>query len=337
MKKKSITTATRLSVSLCWVILCLAAFVHHAYAANDEGANMGGSGGGQIAPQPCDPKYWETMSARAWMEAEREIMQNQNLIFKPDSVLEYTCFDKAVTHGGKYLGDVFVHTDYFGKVIIVRDTAQAQEVALKNVVSSALAQYLNGSFANEFLAKRSTAIRQPPGQIDNDEVKLPTKDGPAYTCDIMAKVWKASKCMNFIDRRDYTKKEDPHTETIVYSDSFRPFLTLAPGPGGGDPVEGYDAAPDIRMWPEECDNLKAEEWKAKDDVATNKDDKQYDFREPLKKDFEDVRKMIEPGQCGTALETGVTVILSGTTSSNKPDKVCTNPGCTYNGDSGKCE
>lgn len=314
-------TIRRLSALLCMAI-CLTAPFTQAYAA------------GSIAPQPCDPKYWETMSARAWMEAEREIMQNQNLIFKPDSVLEYTCFDKFTTHGGKYLGDIFVHTDYFGKVIIQRGSAQAQEIALKNVVSSALQEYLNGSFSNEFLAKRSTAIRQPPGQIDNDTVTQPTANGPSYTCDIMAKVWKASKCMNFIDRRDYTKKEDPKSETIVYSDTFRPFITLKPGPGGGDPVAGYNEAPDIRMWPEECNNLKAEEWTAKDEIATNKDDKQYDFREPLKADYEAVRKMVEPGQCGTPLETGVKVILSGSGSA-KDDKVCTNPGCTYVGD--KCQ
>ena len=39
----------------------------------------------QIAPQPCDPQFFRQMESRAWLEAEREIMQNQNLIFKPDS------------------------------------------------------------------------------------------------------------------------------------------------------------------------------------------------------------------------------------------------------------
>ena len=46
----------------------------------------------EIAPQSCDSNYWRQLSSRAWLEAEREIMQNQNLIFKPDSVLQYTCF-----------------------------------------------------------------------------------------------------------------------------------------------------------------------------------------------------------------------------------------------------
>ena len=39
---------------------------------------------------PCDPDYYESLEARAWLEAQREITQNQNLIYKPDSALEYT-------------------------------------------------------------------------------------------------------------------------------------------------------------------------------------------------------------------------------------------------------
>lgn len=30
----------------------------------------------EIAEQPCSTQFWKQMSARAWMEAEREIMMN---------------------------------------------------------------------------------------------------------------------------------------------------------------------------------------------------------------------------------------------------------------------
>lgn len=46
----------------------------------------------------CDPEYMQAMKARAWMEAQREISQNQNLIFKPDSVLEYSCFQGKMSN-----------------------------------------------------------------------------------------------------------------------------------------------------------------------------------------------------------------------------------------------
>src|SRR5437016_4882806 len=42
---------------------------------------------------PCDPEYMDALEARAYLEAQREVAQNQNYILKPDSVLEYTCFD----------------------------------------------------------------------------------------------------------------------------------------------------------------------------------------------------------------------------------------------------
>src|SRR5690349_5990742 len=47
---------------------------------------------------PCDPEYMDALEARAYLEAQREVAQNQNFILKPDSVLEYTCFDMFLGH-----------------------------------------------------------------------------------------------------------------------------------------------------------------------------------------------------------------------------------------------
>ncbi len=59
------------------------------------------------APSACDPDYYETLEARAWLEAQREITQNQNLITKPDSVLQYTCFDKHLGALNKAAQEMF--------------------------------------------------------------------------------------------------------------------------------------------------------------------------------------------------------------------------------------
>lgn len=285
-------------------------------------AAAGNSGGGEIAPQPCDPRYWETMSARAWMEAEREIMQNQNLIFKPDSVLEYTCFDKMVSHGAKYLGDIFVHTDYFGKVIIERGTAQAQEIALQNVVSDSLKDYIANNYPYNYLADRSPQLTNKPSTTNRASNMEDAKSMTKYSsCDIMAQVWQASKCINFVDDKDK-----------FWMDGFYPFITLQPGPEGGPVVTGYSQFGDVRYWPKKCETpLEGQRWTDENKTATNENDAQYKFRDPLKTDFEKVRKMVEPGGCSEneqGIETGVTVILSGS-GSGKADKVCTNPGCTY--------
>jgi hypothetical protein len=45
-------------------------------------------------PPTCSPKAMDVIEARAWAEAQREMAQNQNLISKSDSILEYTCFDR---------------------------------------------------------------------------------------------------------------------------------------------------------------------------------------------------------------------------------------------------
>lgn len=48
------------------------------------------------ADEPCDPAYDRSLKAIGWLHGQREITQNQNLIFKPDSVFEYTCFKKLI-------------------------------------------------------------------------------------------------------------------------------------------------------------------------------------------------------------------------------------------------
>lgn len=56
-----------------------------------------------IAPRPafaqttCDPDFLDVMEARAWMTSNREMEAAQKLIMKPDSVLEYSCFNSRLT------------------------------------------------------------------------------------------------------------------------------------------------------------------------------------------------------------------------------------------------
>ncbi len=55
----------------------------------------------------CDPEFWEVLKDRAWQEGQREITQNNNLIARPDSVLQMTCFDSFVNHLTRYSGGNF--------------------------------------------------------------------------------------------------------------------------------------------------------------------------------------------------------------------------------------
>ncbi len=55
-----------------------------------------------LSPSPaaaapaCDPKIMEALNARAWREAQREVMVNETFIYKPDSVFALSCFSSAL-------------------------------------------------------------------------------------------------------------------------------------------------------------------------------------------------------------------------------------------------
>lgn len=74
------------------------------YNQTDAGTsgNYNGSKSGGIWLSPsnsytrtaCDGNFMNQIYARAFMEAQREVMLSEQIIHKPDSVLEYTCFDQ---------------------------------------------------------------------------------------------------------------------------------------------------------------------------------------------------------------------------------------------------
>lgn len=286
-----------------------------------------------IAPQPCDSEYWRQMSARAWLEAEREIMQNQNLIFKADSVLEYTCFDRFVDVAAGPGGDIFVHTDYFGQKIIKRDDdPHAMEKALEYVVASALPVYQKAGFDHSLLGGRGEYMNLSPSTSDTFTGSVDYSQ--AYNCDIMSKVWKTAKCANFVDNSNF--------ET---TDGFYPFETIKAN-GSGSDVAGYaDTIKETRKWPANLSCAGSSSapaggatipaslgaggtWQTQLTLAENKGDNLYKFANPLGEIFMDVGEKLEPGSCGRAgIKTGVKVITSNGQSHD--DGVCTNPGCTY--------
>lgn len=137
------------------------------------------------AATPCDPQYFESLKSRAWLEAQREITQNQNLIVKPDSVLQYTCFDRLMNQVTQVSGSMF---------------SGSVGSSLQNLVGNALQTYIRGNFsyptnprnASSPLTARlgggRSGIVYTPGNIT----------AGAYTCDIMRQIWLQAKCVNFI-------------------------------------------------------------------------------------------------------------------------------------------
>lgn len=278
-----------------------------------------------IASQTCDTQVWQTMEARARIETEREIMQNQNLIFKPDSILSYMCFDKMAGHAASSVGVLFTHTTYWeGKEIIPWGPKYGMDEAINKVVIDSLKKYQLANFPHAYMGGRGPEY-MGQGNANPPPAQNVSKSS-TYECGEMGKVWAAAKCANFM-----------HTQTLAVNDGFFPYLNLKPGPGGGEPVAGYETKNDVRKYPTACSGtpITGSTWKDMYHLSRNENnfgtvDLKYQFGTPLKTAFQDVRKKIEPGACGgDPVKTGVTVILGPSSTKTQQDGVCTNPGCTF--------
>lgn len=56
----------------------------------------------------CDGNFMNQIYSRAFMEASREVIMSEQLIHKPDSVFEYTCFDEIIdmtAHHGAFFSE----------------------------------------------------------------------------------------------------------------------------------------------------------------------------------------------------------------------------------------
>jgi hypothetical protein len=73
--------AIKILIAAAFAVASLAIDFSQAYAA---------------ATAPCDPQFMDAIEARGYIEAQRQIEQNNNYILQQDSVLEYTCFDRLL-------------------------------------------------------------------------------------------------------------------------------------------------------------------------------------------------------------------------------------------------
>jgi hypothetical protein len=61
----------------------------------------------------CDADFMNQIYAKAFLEAERENILNGLVIRKPDSVLEYSCYEQHVNITAHKAGPLFTETDYW--------------------------------------------------------------------------------------------------------------------------------------------------------------------------------------------------------------------------------
>lgn len=120
-----------------------------------------------VSDPACASEVYEVMRKKAWMEAQREVMTNQKMIWKPDSVLALGCYKAWLD----VMGQSFT-ADHQSGLNGTKDLAE---------------KYLSLSF-NHGLGGGSLGLTTPPD---------PSK------CENMDTLWMLAKCKN-VDIADLT-------------------------------------------------------------------------------------------------------------------------------------
>lgn len=136
----------------------------------------------------CDPQYMDAIEARGWMEAQREVAQNQSFIVKPDSVLEMTCFDQMVgVVAQPAIAPLFSEEGCCNGPIM----PTALNTTFGRIVETTLMSYLGANFTypTPFLGGRGPGRPVPTPKIS---------PGLGYGgCSIMLDIWNSARCMHF--------------------------------------------------------------------------------------------------------------------------------------------
>lgn len=263
---------------------------------------------------PCDPQYMDALKSRAYLEAQREISMNQNLIFKPDSVFEYSCFDKIMGALARAPGDRknFSESDRWGEV--PNHDTDSLNRAFDEVVTVTLEAYWKANYSHTYLGGRIQEDYRDVGGVE-----LLSGKGGAYTCEEMDRVWRKAKCANF--------QGAPVGDWVM--DQFYDF----------DKLKSYDP----RQLPTACQtNGITDEWIKR---AFNNEQDKY-VLSPENDPLDGILYTVDPlvtylnkiNPFGVApattcdpegIPTGVIVYRQGAPTEYYYEKVCPNPGCYY--------
>lgn len=283
----------------------------------------------QVSRPGCDPEFMDAIEAKAWLHGQRRITQNQNLITKPDSVLEYSCFNQFIGYvafnpDGRRFSENDPTLATWGSVSAVHE--YSLDLALFYTVTQPLIDYLRENFSHTYLAGRlEPAGGAPPGYGE-------------YNCDAMAHVWREARCMNFMD-------ED--VAALGALDGFYEFAFY----GGNDPrllpreypactpdttritaafTETY-AADGNRDGADDAEQALFRLDPDNDPAFTDRDDTDNTpyLEDPIL--VTEILNILFPADCenAAAIPTGVHVEIRG--DKTLEEHFCSRPGCSYDG------
>jgi len=310
---------------------------------DQDGPNRSIRGGGGPAPnepkhdnnKTCDADLMNQIYGKAYLESERHNIMAETILRKPDSVLQYSCFDQVASLTATVGAKFFTESEQWDdeQVLIegelnredIDDTREVkintymeddrQDKSIKEVVLKSLKKYIDDNFRNEdnehrLLGGASAQTAEPTGEIHTS----------GYLCSLMRTIYYEAKCDNF-------NVDDP----------FYSFRSLSV------------AVNDPREHPKNCRRINGNQ-KPIDpdmiDLAENKNFEYAAFDRITNTYLEDIfgpNKTEKTCDEVTPIETGVeftikTFISQGPAGTQKlqssqdyKDAVCAKPGCYYNG------
>ncbi|GEM_PF-1967740 len=172
----------------------------------------------------CDGNFMNQIYSRAYMEASREVIMSEQLIHKPDSVLEYTCFDQLVNIAAHNAGTAFSESTEWEDVDLnlwvggdhgdgdpgdrphthgCDDTCPDKEpednynvvfpddrldIRLEALLFPTLKNYIDNNYSHTFMGESIN--------IDNT-LSTGSIGSNSYLCSHMSTVWDISRCIDF--------------------------------------------------------------------------------------------------------------------------------------------
>lgn len=150
----------------------------------------------------CSTTTWNAMVNQSMLETRREVVINQRLILKPDSILAYSCYGNQMTTLASAPANfsesqrwVNRQIDVLGQIVTVNKTLGT--TSLDNAINSSArafaSEYILSSFNHGFLGGTI-------GGSGNDQVNA--------NCGTMARIWQAAKCSNPATDPGFPRFED---------------------------------------------------------------------------------------------------------------------------------
>jgi hypothetical protein len=176
---------------LCFALTC-AVF---ALSPSPSCAASGATSSAGAAATSCDPKFMEALRARAHLEAQREVVTNAATIWKPDSVMQLTCFDQQIAAVMRSGGQGFSEKKKVDDPPTPQTSTEFDRGVLAGATDIAEKQ-LGGNFTIELgggnSAAQGLAYSMPPEGTDAASYESLA----ANPCNSMRQVWTAARCAN---------------------------------------------------------------------------------------------------------------------------------------------